>query len=117
MSKISETRKLNEECYKLLGLCYHKLFPYVLDNNECTECIHCHEIFPWVKFYNANTDFTTSEGKIELLKIMEKREDYRDFIITTFGSFDCSHFTLASMLTDDTGKFINAVISFLKTKK
>ena len=63
---------------------------------------------------DQNPDFLSDSGRIELLRIMEKRKDYINFIRDT-GLYA---FTGMNYLTEPQGgtKLVDAVIEFLESK-
>ena len=69
-------------------------------------------------------DFTTDSGKVQLLKLMRKRIDWRLFL--TFlvhgaswnpENWETSHFNLIDFILDDTGKLEQAALEFLRREK
>lgn len=51
------------------GGCWHDLFPYAMHPHGNTNCTKCKELFPAIKFFDQNPDFSKWENFGRLLKI------------------------------------------------
>jgi hypothetical protein len=107
---------INKELAGLIGLCWHEPLPHKgLDLT--TPCIcgsyNCNSA--------ANPDFTSDPGKIELLRLMMKREDWSKFLftinkvagITVWGQ----NFIFVRYITDTTGLLAQAAVEWLTAQK
>jgi len=65
----------NKKLCELLGIHWHEWKKVAFDQVEECECGRC-RLFPW----QDNPNFLSDSGRIELLRIMEKREDWKDFL-------------------------------------
>jgi hypothetical protein len=83
----------NRELAELLGLTWHEVTDQTMLHDLCScRDWDCKEI---------NPDFTTDAGKVGLLRLMEKREDWPKVIRIDY-------------ITNTTGKLRDAAIEFLK---
>jgi hypothetical protein len=103
----------NRELAELLGLCWHEYDHWEGRKQVC----RCGKEL-W--YFNApvewgNTDFTSSDGKIELLRLMFAREDWIDFrdqYITVYGDA-----VPVDLLLDTTGLLAQAAVEWLTAQK
>jgi hypothetical protein len=106
---------INKELAGLIGLCWHEPLPHKgLDLT--TPCIcgsyNCNSA--------ANPDFTSSDGKIELLRLMMKHLSEKDF--SEFNSaISCCESAgvciLTDYITDTTGRLAQAAREWLTAQK
>jgi hypothetical protein len=118
---------INRELTELLGLCWHR-WEYLLGNppNEVGRC-SCGKFsdvtyMEWINIHaHNNPDFASDPGKIELLRLMMKREDWSKFLftinkiagITVWGQ----NFIFVRYITDTTGLLARAAVEFLRREK
>jgi hypothetical protein len=101
----------NRELAELLGLCWHENAIQPLYSNIRFACSKCGSM-------DYNPDFTTDPGKIELLRLMMKREDWWDFCNTIgravpgFTTVNC--FIDVDLITNTTGLLAQAAREFLR---
>jgi len=91
---------INRELAELLGLCWHEPIPDI--------CCKCGSREPF------NPDFTTDPGKIELLRLMMKRDDWPKFahyVGTHNGAFPLD------LITDTTGRLAQAAVEWLRKER
>lgn len=131
-----EINQLNKELHDLLGLEWHEWHPQDCRIFQCS----CGKIFTcrsaWVKHTDdiKNHDFTSDAGRIELLRIIEGKEWYVDFLYRDDFSTAANAFKVlarrldvmegvldinVSILTEQSGehKLCCAVRDFLKGEK
>jgi hypothetical protein len=115
------TKDINRELTELLGLCWHD---YQEKSHEewnvmvCQKCgIETNGLeAQFQKYWNPN--FTSDSGKIELLRLMMKREDWSKFLftinkiagITVWGQ----NFIFVRYITDTTGLLAQTAVEFLR---
>jgi hypothetical protein len=118
------TKDINRELTELLGLCWHD---YQEKSHEewnvmvCQKCgIETNGLeAQFQKYWNPN--FTSDSGKIELLRLMMKREDWSKFLftinkiagITVWGQ----NFIFVRYITDTTGLLARAAMEWLTAQK
>lgn len=106
-------------CEKL-GVCWHDV--KIVDGRYVCDCDNIAD-----GLFNScalsNPDFTSEAGRVQLLKLMEKHEDYFDFINTIGKAVPSSTrltltcFIPVGYMTDDTGKFRDEVFKWLGGKE
>jgi hypothetical protein len=102
---------INKELAGLLGLCWHEFYSPRVGRQPWENCIRCGEI----EWKCKNPDFTASDGKIELLRLMFAREDWIDFrdqYITVYGDA-----VPVDLLLDATGLLAQAAWDWLTAQK
>lgn len=99
-------------CEKL-GVCWHEWVTNYGHDSDMLMCKHCWE---YPREVNPNPDFTSEAGRVQLLKLMIKHKDWKNFV----WSLGFSYFTqslcaqlLEDYFADDTGKFRDAVYEWL----
>jgi hypothetical protein len=110
---------INRELAERLGVHWHK------DNGEgfCGEVCDCGlhlydiECRSYTPVESQNPDFTSDPGKIELLRLMMKREDWPQFHLSLFR--ETAHgrmndFIPIRFITDTTGLLAQAAVEFLR---
>ena len=124
---------INRELAELLGLCWHE----IINTYEQTgwnegfiyKCQRCNKISNHDEYWNS--DFTTDPGKIELLRLMMKREDWVQFAKAIGGipydlKFDPKTIELLfcrwsipldNYITDTTGLLAQAAVEWLTAQK
>jgi hypothetical protein len=103
-------KDINRELAERLGIPRHRTGKA----GYCEVCGH-HSCF------EKNPDFTTDSGKIELLRLMMKREDWSKFLftinkvagITVWGQ----NFIFVRYITDTTGLLAQAAVEWLTAQK
>jgi hypothetical protein len=96
--------EINKELAGMLGLCWHEW----ADDGECYKCTLYVGPFG---VHPDRPDFTTDSGKIELLRLMQKREDWPKFahyVGTHNGAFPLD------LMTDTTGRLAQAALEWLR---
>ena len=101
----------NRELAELLGLCWHEWDNPVL-HGQMYQCVLCGIVadIPW------HPDYTSDAGKVQLLREMEKREDWLSFLnkVGLGGSYRRRFSIYIEYILDTTGKLRYAVIEWLK---
>jgi hypothetical protein len=113
---------INRELAELLGLCWHEF------NDNPEQCSKCGKWFRGYYVDSPNPDFTTDPGKIELLRLMEKRADWPEFlwflwdkegiqIGVVYKAFISNKGIPHIYITDTTGRLAQAAVEFLRREK
>ena len=109
--------RLNRELCKKLGICWHEWVGRS-SGMECTKCggrVAYHTSLP------PNPDFTTDAGKVQLLREMEKREDWEEFqgsmCVGVLDNRVWSWGFPADLILDETGKLAQLALDWLKEGK
>jgi hypothetical protein len=117
---------INEELAGLLGLCWHKFIytgGYGSSPDKMTRQVEkCSKCGKKANIYGDEyPDFTTDSGKIELLRLMEKREDWLEFaevnFVIQYDDYSYKAFIPVSLMTDTTGLLAQAAVEFLRREK
>jgi len=105
----------NRELAELLGLCWHERITSRLCN--CGFIPTGFEIIENHISYN-NPDYTSDAGKVQLLREMEKREDWLNFLnkVGLGGGYRRRLSIYIEYILDTSGKLRDAAIEFLKNK-
>jgi hypothetical protein len=105
----------NKELCELFGLCWHP--GGVWYDGKQYICEKCKQ---GVDENATNIDFTSSDGKIELLRLMKEMDNWGEFLldngaISKYGRhLDCIQIDL---ITDTTGLLAQAAVEFLRRGK
>jgi hypothetical protein len=105
---------LNKRACELLGICWHEA---IANNDKYYEATHegwrcsCGRSVPCI---NRNPDFTTDPGKVELLRLMMQREDWRNFR----DGYLCVHgdYIPCKLITDTTGLLLKAAVEWMESQ-
>ena len=114
--------ELNKELCKLLGICWHE---WVENKGHDAEPLMCKKCWKYPEEVGQNPDFATPEGIVQLLGIMESREDYEDFgdlnlIFCTWDANNKKKFAVPiKYIVEEEGrqKIVNKVINFLSNRR
>jgi hypothetical protein len=97
-------KDINRELAERLGIPRHRTGKA----GYCEVCGH-HSCF------EKNPDFTSDSGKIELLRLMMKREDWPEFCGLWAGCEMMGNFYIhIDYITDTTGRLAQAAVEFLR---
>jgi hypothetical protein len=102
---------INKELAELLGLCWHRNKIQLYSGGEIRySCENCGSM-------DYNPDFTTDSGKIELLRLMMKREDWERFKF----QIECQGYdhipgncVKLNLILDTTGLLAQAAVEWLR---
>jgi hypothetical protein len=124
---------INEELAGLLGLCWHKFIytgGYGSSPDKMTRQVKkCSKCGKKANIYGDEyPDFTTDSGKIELLRLMEKRADWPEFlwflwdkegiqIGVVYKAFISNKGIPHIYITDTTGLLAKVAVEFLRREK
>jgi hypothetical protein len=113
----------HKELAELLGLCWHEFWSEDFDQlDHWGKCKHCHKAAGDVL---PNPDFTSSDGKIELLRLMMKRKDKDDFLkhLLMWDEYDPVIYVgsvedyIIEPILDTTGRLAQAAVDYLRREK
>jgi hypothetical protein len=112
---------INRELAELLGVPRHKIVKW---GDECRRWTFCScgkrfKSHSAARIHARNlNNFTSSDGKIELLRLMMKREGWMDFLksIRMIEKYIDIDFFITHYLTNKTGLLAQAAYCFLKNK-
>jgi hypothetical protein len=110
----------HKELAELLGLCWHEFWSEDFDQlDHWGKCKHCHKAAGDVL---PNPDFTSSDGKIELLRLMMEREDWPEFADSMcFSVGQCAgptkFYIPIDLMTDTTGLLAQAARDYLRRER
>jgi hypothetical protein len=117
---------INRELAELLGLCWHEYIPKSEDEWATMVCSKCRKETNNLDAQFPNVipvyDFGSDSGKIELLRLMMKREDWPEFI-STVGKYSIisgepeepfDPWIRLDYILDTTGLLAQAARDFLK---
>ena len=111
---MTELNQANREVAEKLGLCWHEPQFVTLGRVTKHKCAKCHKV---VKHVDFNPDFSTDAGKVQLMKLMMKREDYLTFCRYSECQIDNQTnevFWSERYILDTTGLLVKAAIKFLE---
>jgi hypothetical protein len=101
----------NRELAELLGLCWHEhheSWRYKKGMSRCWKC----------SSQEHNPDYSTDSGKVELLRLMMKREDWDEFCASVFGKRFYVKCLMSDVIkyyiTDTTGRLAQAALEWLR---
>jgi hypothetical protein len=100
----------NKKFAELCGVKWHE--PTVHDNRRVGELCICGRY----RCDEPNPDFTSDSGKVALLRLMEKRKDWKQFY-SCFIDGGGVPLIQVSLITDTTGLLIDKAIEFLEERK
>jgi hypothetical protein len=114
---------INRELAELLGLCWHEYEEKSFEEWNIMVCQKCGVETNGLEAQFSqywNPDFTSDSGKIELLRLMMKREDWPEFL--HFVWFKSVYYynptsilkAYSNLMTDTTGLLAQAARDFLK---
>ena len=108
----------NRELHELLGLCWHAEAAEWEDARPTCLCgmTFLHEQYLENHIINANPDYTTDAGKVQLLREMVKRDDFTRFLgsIRIDLNYDDVPYIEILYIIDTTGKLRDMAIEWLK---
>ena len=105
---------INERLCELLGICWHEQV-----DDQTLQCKHCGApmLFPW----HQNPDFTSEYGRIDLLRRMLGRDDWKSFLACLIGYKEPFWYAepimiklfLTEVICNDTGSLAREAVEFL----
>jgi hypothetical protein len=112
--------EINRELTELLGVPRHEIVKW---GDECRRWTFCScgkrfKSHSAARIHARNlNNFTSSDGKIELLRLMDKREDRVEFVQTLYLFHQTKRDSIDSILsyiTDTTGLLAQVAVEFLR---
>ena len=120
----AEIQALNKRACELLKVARHEML-FRSEPCVCSCDYSCKTIQGMITHIKrTNPDFTTDSGKVELLRLMRKREDWRAFIcylihVASWNpeDWESSHHHLIETITDTTGLLPKAAVEWMEGRK